>query len=69
MTEIEIPVTDAQTFIEVIVQCHLCDKQQDIFEDVHDSFDINEGPRADGIDKEIKCNCCEEIFMVIDVTF
>lgn len=63
--------TTARTHIEVMCTCPNCNYILDIFDDdiVHEEFTRNGAPRAYNCDIEIKCEECEENFVVTNIEF
>jgi len=60
--------TTAETTIEIVVYCPYCHNYQNRFYDLHDQLD-SDGPRAEGIDKEMDCVYCKKTFIVTDIKY
>ena len=60
--------TQAETSVEIWLHCPHCDEFQERFEDLRDALDYNE-LRAEECDEELKCECCNEYFIVNKITY
>jgi len=58
---------DANTSLEVWVDCPYCENYQNVLDDVKESmgYDL----RAEDVDIEITCKECKKTFMIVDINY